>query len=73
MAAMETQGRDINISESRIQGYRNFATKLWNAARFGEMNECKLRSDFDENWQNYPVNQWIIAKAKQATQEVTET
>ncbi len=72
MAAMETQGRDINMSESRIAGYRNFATKLWNAARFGEMNECKLRSDFDEKLAKLSVNQWIIAKAKQATQEVTD-
>lgn len=49
MAAMETQGRDINMSENRIAGYRNFATKLWNAARFGEMNEAVLPADFDES------------------------
>ena len=47
MAASETQGRDINISDSRIAGYRNFATKLWNAARFCEMNECKVDPSFD--------------------------
>lgn len=72
MAAMETQGRDINMSESRIAGYRNFATKLWNAARFGEMNECKLVKDFDENSVKHSVNKWIIAKAKEATKEVTD-
>ncbi len=72
MAAMETQGRDINMSESRIAGYRNFATKLWNAARFGEMNECKLQTGFDETQAKLAVNQWIIAKAKQATKEVTD-
>ena len=72
MAAMETQGRDINMSEARIAGYRNFATKLWNAARFGEMNECRLRSDFDETKAELAVNRWIIAKAKQATKEVTD-
>ncbi len=72
MAAMETQGRDVNMSEARIAGYRNFATKLWNAARFGEMNECKLVKDFDEKSVNHPVNRWIIAKAKQATKEVTD-
>lgn len=72
MAAMETQGRDINMSESRIAGYRNFATKLWNAARFCEMNECKPIKGFNENSVKLPVNKWIVAKAKQATQEVTE-
>ncbi len=72
MAAMETQGRDINVSEARIQGYRNFATKLWNSARFGEMNECALPVDFDENGVKHPVNRWIVAKVKEATVELTE-
>lgn len=72
MAAMETQGRDVNMAESRIAGYRNFATKLWNAARFGEMNECALVKDFDENKVKHSVNKWIVAKAKQASLEVTE-
>ena len=72
MAAMETQGRDINVSEARIQGYRNFATKLWNSARFGEMNECALPADFDENGVRHPVNRWIVAKVKEATVELTE-
>lgn len=72
MAAMETQGRDINMSESRIAGYRNFATKLWNAARFCEMNECVVSSDFDEKAVKLPVNKWIVAKVKQATNEVTD-
>ena len=72
MAAMETQGRDINISESRIQGYRNFATKLWNSARFGEMNECVFNSDFDTAKVSHPVNKWIIEKVKQTSNELTE-
>lgn len=72
MAAMETQGRDINVSESRIQGYRNFATKLWNSARFGEMNECVLPDNFDINSVRHPVNKWILAKVKQTSNELTE-
>ena len=72
MAAMETQGRDVNMSEARIAGYRNFATKLWNAARFCEMNECKTVKGFDENSAKLAINKWIIAKAKQATKEVTD-
>ncbi|MBE6445018.1 MAG: valine--tRNA ligase [Alphaproteobacteria bacterium] len=72
MAAMETQGRDINMSEARVAGYRNFATKLWNAARFGEMNECKLAEDFNPDNCKYDVNKWIIAKARETTKQVTE-
>ncbi|MBO6281575.1 MAG: valine--tRNA ligase [Alphaproteobacteria bacterium] len=72
MAASETQGRDINLSDSRIQGYRNFATKLWNAARFCEMNECYSVKDFDVNNAKLEINKWIIAKAKETTKDVTE-
>ncbi len=72
MAAMETQGRDINLSDSRIQGYRNFATKLWNAARFCEMNECYSVKDFDVKSAKLEISKWIIAKAKEASAEVTE-
>ncbi len=72
MAASETQGRDINLSDSRIQGYRNFATKLWNAARFCEMNECYSVTDFDVTSAKLEINKWIIAKAKEATKDVTD-
>ena len=41
LAAMAAQGRDIKLSTQRVEGYRNFATKLWNAARFAEMNSCR--------------------------------
>ena len=71
MAAMETQGRDINMNENRVAGYRNFATKLWNAARFGEMNGAKPVKDFDETKVSFVLNKWIIAKAKEASAEVT--
>lgn len=72
MAAMETQGRDINLSDSRIQGYRNFATKLWNAARFCEMNECYSVKDFDVTSAKLEISKWIMAKSKEASIEVTE-
>ncbi len=72
MASSETQGRDINLSDSRIQGYRNFANKLWNAARFCEMNECYSVKDFDVKNAKLEVNKWILAKADEATIEVTD-
>ncbi len=72
MAAMETQGRDINMNENRIAGYRNFATKLWNAARFGEMNEAKPVKNFNISEVKLAINKWIIAKAQEATLEVSK-
>ncbi|HKF73894.1 MAG TPA: valine--tRNA ligase [Stellaceae bacterium] len=60
LTALAAQGRDIKLSESRVEGYRNFATKLWNAARFGEINECKLTSGFDPNRCTLTLNRWIV-------------
>ena len=47
LSAMAAMGRDIRLSEQRIEGYRNFGTKLWNAAKFAQMNECKPVAGFD--------------------------
>ena len=47
MAALATPGRDVKPARARIEGYRNFATKLWNAARFAEMNGCEAPAEFD--------------------------
>ena len=59
LAAMAAQGRDIKLAESRVEGYRNFATKLWNAARFAEMNECVRQKGFDPKAVEETLNRWI--------------
>ncbi len=59
LTAMAAQGRDIRLSEERVEGYRNFTTKLWNAARYCEMNECRLDPAFDPARAQYIPNQWI--------------
>jgi len=59
LTALAAQGRDIKLAQSRIEGYRNFATKLWNAARFAEMNGCKLDPAFDPAKARLTVNRWI--------------
>jgi valyl-tRNA synthetase len=64
LAAMAAQGRDIRVSQQRIEGYRNFATKLWNAARFAEMNECVRQKGFNPGAVKETVNRWI-AKARE--------
>ncbi len=60
LMAMAAQGRDIKLAEERIAGYRNFATKLWNAARYCQMNECLPNPAFDPAGVTYTPNQWII-------------
>lgn len=62
LTAMAAQGRDIKMSENRVAGYRNFATKLWNAARFCEMNQCVPVEGFDPKAVTSTLNRWIIAK-----------
>ena len=66
LAAMAAQGRDIKLSEQRIEGYRNFGTKLWNAARFCQMNECALWDDFDPAGAKQTVNRWIVGETAKA-------
>ncbi len=63
LTAMAAQGRDIRLSEQRVEGYRNFGTKLWNAARFCQMNECAYGDDFDPATVKSPLNQWILHEA----------
>jgi valyl-tRNA synthetase len=72
MAAMAAQGRDIKLSMQRIEGYRNFATKLWNAARFCEMNGCVRRADFAPAKAETILNKWIYAEANATAAAVTE-
>ena len=66
LASQAAQGRDVKLSEQRIQGNRNFATKLWNAARFCEMNGCALKPDFDPGAVTGTVNQWLVGQLKAA-------
>jgi len=62
MAALAAQGRDVKWSNTRAEGYRNFATKLWNASRFCEMNGCTLKLDFKPDSVKQTINQWIIGE-----------
>jgi valyl-tRNA synthetase len=68
---MAAQGRDIKLSEQRVEGYRNFATKLWNAARFAEINGCKRDPAFDPRAATETLNRWIIHETAKAAREVT--
>ncbi|SHJ24622.1 valyl-tRNA synthetase [Bradyrhizobium lablabi] len=72
LAAMAAQGRDIKLSPQRVEGYRNFATKLWNACRFAEMNACALPTEFDPTQARETLNRWIAHETARTTREVTE-
>jgi valyl-tRNA synthetase len=72
LAAMAAQGRDIKLSPARVEGYRNFATKLWNAARFAEMNGCAPRIFFDPAGAKVTLNRWIAGESERALRAVTE-
>jgi valyl-tRNA synthetase len=72
LAAMAAQGRDIKLSTQRVEGYRNFTTKLWNAARFAEMNACVTVADFDPASNQETLNRWIAHETQKATREVTD-
>jgi valyl-tRNA synthetase len=71
LAAMAAQGRDIKLATSRVEGYRNFGTKLWNAARFCEMNECARVEGFNPAAVQQTVNKWIAGEAARTASEIT--
>jgi valyl-tRNA synthetase len=66
LTSMAAMGRDLKLSKDRIAGYRNFGTKLWNAARFAEMNDCKPAPDFDPAAVTQTVNRWIVGETARA-------
>jgi valyl-tRNA synthetase len=70
LTAFAAQGRDVRLSEQRVEGYRNFCTKLWNAARFCEMYECRPDAGFDPAAVTETVNKWIVGKTVEAERAV---
>jgi valyl-tRNA synthetase len=72
LTAQAAQGRDIKLSVDRVEGYRHFANKLWNAARFAEMNGCVRVAGFDPRGAKETLNRWIAHETARAAREVTE-
>ena len=68
LTAMESQGRDIKLDEKRVEGYRNFATKLWNAARFCQSNGIAGSTSRMPPGATQPVNRWIIGEVVKTAQ-----
>ncbi|UXN02389.1 valine--tRNA ligase [Bartonella sp. HY406] len=71
LAIMAAQGRDVKLDPTRIAGYRNFATKLWNATRFAEMNGAAHDHNFKPENVNLSLNRWILTELSRTVAEVT--
>jgi valyl-tRNA synthetase len=71
LAALASPGRDIKMAESRVESSRNFATKLWNAARYAEMSGCALAPEFDPRGCKLTVNRWIAGATRDCAMAVT--
>jgi len=72
LARGAAQGHDIKLSSQHVETNRNFATKLWNACRFAEMNACAKPADFDPVKASQTLNRWIAHETALATREVTQ-
>lgn len=70
LAQLAVPGRDIKLGESRIEGSRNFMTKIWNAARYLQMNECARSKTFRPENATLTVNRWIISELVQLADRV---
>ncbi|AQR62047.1 valine--tRNA ligase [Brevundimonas sp. LM2] len=64
--------RDIKLSRQRIEGYRNFGTKLWNAARFSQMNDCARVEGFDPSMVDQTINRWVRGELTKAERQVSD-
>ncbi|HEV7996113.1 MAG TPA: valine--tRNA ligase [Stellaceae bacterium] len=71
LAALAAPGRDIKLAEARVEGYRNFATKLWNAARYAQLNGCAPVDGFSPARARLTVNRWIAAELADCIAAVT--
>jgi len=71
LAAFAAQGRDIKMSEKRVEGYRNFVNKLWNASRFSLMHLNKGCDDIDYNQLSLP-DRWILSRLNTVTENVND-
>jgi valyl-tRNA synthetase len=72
LAALAAQGRDVKLAMPVVEGYRNFATKAWNAARFGEMNSCQPVKGFDPKTAKETINRWIAGEIERTASSVAE-
>jgi len=71
LARAAAQGHDIKLAPQHVENNRNFATKLWNAARFAEVNQCATVPGFDPSTAQETLNRWIAHETAKARGEIT--
>ncbi len=72
LARGAAHSHDIKLSPQLVETNRNFATKLWNACRFAEMNGCEKPDGFDPTAAKETLNRWIAHETSRATREISE-
>ncbi|MDA0663864.1 MAG: class I tRNA ligase family protein, partial [Proteobacteria bacterium] len=72
LASLAAPGRDIKLSEQRVEGSRNFVTKLWNAARFCEINGCVMAPGYDPAACRQTLNRWMVGETARCAREVSD-
>ncbi|MFT9062328.1 MAG: valine--tRNA ligase [Acetobacter persici] len=72
ICALTGIGRDVKLGRKKVEDYRAFVTKIWNAARFCEMNGVKAQDGFDPHSVTSPLGKWIIAEASLAIHDATK-
>ena len=71
LTSMAVMGRDLKLAEGRVAGYRNFCTKIWNAGRYLQLNDCRIEPRFDPRQTTNGINSWIIGETAK-TQEIVD-
>ena len=70
LSSMSSQGRDIKLSDKIVENNRRFITKLWNVARFSQLNKFVLKDDFDIDTIKLSINKWICMRFYDAQETV---
>ena len=71
ICALTGPGRDVKLGAARVESYRRFVTKLWNAARFCEMNGIRPDGSFDPSRATLPLTRWILDALNRAIEEAS--
>jgi valyl-tRNA synthetase len=72
LAAFAAQGRDVRLSEERIEGYRHFVNKIWNASRFTLMNLQGVAVDEQLPYPQRLADRWILSRLQEIIQQTQE-
>lgn len=73
LTSMAAPGRDIRMSEEKVESNRNFTTKIWNAVRYAQMQECFLDTSYDPTLCAHAVNRWIVSETDRLIRDITQS